>query len=525
MQAKTGVRVEFSTIADAPEKSRSDCIVVGVFEGNELSEPARLVDRASKGFLSGVLKHGDLEGRVGSSLLLHNVPGVAATRVLLVGLGKRAEFGSRAYRDAMRSAVRALTDSGATSAAAYLAQVPLADRDVRWALQQAAAVASDASYRFDQLKSKKPDRRGLKTLALQADDARNGAAAVGRGAAIGAGVSLAKDLGNLPSNICTPTYLARRAQELARRHKLECQVLDEREMEKLAMGALLAVTRGTREPAKLIVLHYRGAGRKDKPVALVGKGITFDTGGISIKPSAEMDEMKYDMSGAGSVLGTLEAVARMKLAVNVVGIIAACENMPGGNAVKPGDIVTSMSGQTIEILNTDAEGRLVLADALTYAERFEPAAVIDIATLTGACVIALGSVASGLYSNDEGLAHELLDAGQQSWDRAWQMPLWPDYDEQIKSPFADVANVGGRPAGSVTAACFLARFARKFRWAHLDIAGTAWRSGKDKGSTGRPVPLLTTFLMQRADAAAAPAPSRPAKRSAAKKTRKAGRKR
>jgi leucyl aminopeptidase len=270
------------------------------------------------------------------------------------------------------------------------------------------------------------------------------------------------------------------------------------------MGALLAVTRGTREPAKLIVLRYQGAARKDKPVALVGKGITFDTGGISLKPSAEMDEMKYDMSGAGSVLGTLEAVARMRLPVNVVGVIPTCENMPGGSAIKPGDIVASMSGQTVEILNTDAEGRLILCDALTYCERFEPDAVVDIATLTGACVVALGHIATGLYSNDDGLAQALLDAGERAWDRAWRMPLWDDYQEQLKSPFADMGNIGGRPGGSVTAACFLSRFAGKFKWAHLDIAGTAWRSGKDKGSTARPVPLLTTFLMARADGAGRP---------------------
>jgi leucyl aminopeptidase len=269
-------------------------------------------------------------------------------------------------------------------------------------------------------------------------------------------------------------------------------------MEKLGMGALLAVTKASPEPAKLIVLQYNGGSKKQKPIALVGKGITFDTGGISLKPSAEMDEMKYDMSGAGSVLGTLSAIAQMRLPINVVGVIPTCENMPGGKAVKPGDIVTSMSGQTIEILNTDAEGRLILCDALTYVERFDPDAVIDIATLTGACVIALGHVASGLFSNNDDLAEELLAAGQSGWDRAWRMPIWNDYDEQIKSPFADMANIGGRPAGSVTAACFLARYATKYKWAHLDVAGTAWRSGKDKGSTARPVPLLTTFLMRRA---------------------------
>jgi len=287
---------------------------------------------------------------------------------------------------------------------------------------------------------------------------------------------------------------------LAKQYKLKCEVLDARDMAKLGMGALLAVTKGSGEPAKFIVLQHAGAAKKQKPVVLVGKGITFDTGGISLKPSAEMDEMKYDMSGAGSVLGTFKAIAEMDLPINVVGIMPCCENTPDGHAVKPGDIVTGMSGQTIEILNTDAEGRLILSDALTYAERFDPAAVIDIATLTGACVIALGHVASGLYANDEALADELSQAGDDAWDRVWKMPLWEDYQEQIKSPFADLANIGGRPAGSVTAACFLARFAEKYKWAHLDIAGTAWKSGKDKGSTARPVPLLTTFLMKRADA-------------------------
>jgi leucyl aminopeptidase len=362
------------------------------------------------------------------------------------------------------------------------------------------SVAADTSYRFDQLKSKKDNRKKLARLAVGLTDRASAAdqRALARGNGLAQGVALAKDLGNLPSNICTPSYLARRALALAREHGLKCQVLDEKAMDKLGMGALLAVTKGTRQPAKLIVLQYQGAARAGKPVALVGKGITFDTGGISLKPSAEMDEMKYDMSGAGSVLGTLKAVAAMKLPVNVVGIIPTCENMPGGDATKPGDIVTSMSGQTVEILNTDAEGRLILCDALTYAERFDPVAVIDIATLTGACVVALGNVATGLYSNDDALARELLEAGQVAWDRAWQMPLWDDYNEQIKSPFADIANIGGRPAGSVTAACFLAKFAGNFKWAHLDIAGTAWRSGKDKGSTGRPVPMLTQFLIQRA---------------------------
>jgi leucyl aminopeptidase len=302
----------------------------------------------------------------------------------------------------------------------------------------------------------------------------------------------------LPANVCTPAYLAESAVKLGRECRLAVEVLEQKDMEKLGMDSLLSVSRGSHQPPKFVILRYSGAGKKDRPVVLVGKGITFDTGGISIKPSAEMDEMKFDMCGAASVLGTLRAVAELGLKLNVIGLVPACENMPGGAATKPGDIVTSLSGQTIEILNTDAEGRLILADALTYAERFEPQAVVDIATLTGACVIALGHVCSGLFANKDDLARELLAAGAESWDRAWQLPLWEDYQEQLKSNFADFANIGGRAAGSVTAACFLSRFARKYDWAHLDIAGTAWKSGKEKGATGRPVPLLTTFLMNRA---------------------------
>jgi len=314
-------------------------------------------------------------------------------------------------------------------------------------------------------------------------------------------MNFARDLANLPPNICHPTYLAAQAAALARSHRLKLEVLDQKDMERLGMGALLAVSRGSRQPPKLISLAWNGGDRKAAPVVLIGKGITFDTGGISMKPAAEMDEMKFDMAGGASVLGTMKAVAMLKLPINVIGVVAAAENMPGGNATRPGDIVTTMSGQTVEILNTDAEGRLVLCDAMTWCERLQPALVIDIATLTGACVIALGHVASGLYANNETLAREVQQAGDAAWDRVWHMPLWDDYQEQLKSNFADFANIGGRPAGSVTAACYLARFARKFTWAHLDIAGTAWKSGRDKGATGRPVPLLTEFLVARARAA------------------------
>jgi leucyl aminopeptidase len=351
------------------------------------------------------------------------------------------------------------------------------------------------------MKSKRVATRGVRHLTLlvgERNDLAGGEAGLMQGAAIALGMSLAKDLGNLPGNVCTPSYLAQAARDLAKQHKLGVQVLERKDMEKLGMGSLLSVARGSREPPKLIVLKYDGGPRGAKPYALVGKGVTFDTGGISLKPAPEMDEMKFDMCGAASVLGTLRAVAELKLPLNVVGVIPATENMPGGATTKPGDIVTSMSGQTVEILNTDAEGRLILCDALTYTERFEPRAVVDIATLTGACVIALGHVASGLFSNDDALAQDLLAAGQTTRDRAWHLPLWDDYQEQLKSNFADFANIGGRPAGSVTAACFLARFTKKFKWAHLDIAGIAWKSGAAKGATGRPVPLLTQFLIDRA---------------------------
>ena len=492
--------MEFSTKAGRPEKQKTGCVVAGVFDARRLTDAVKTLDRASNGHLTSILRRGDLDGKLGSTLLLHSVPGVTAERVLLVGLGKQDEFGPKAFREAVRAAVRAVSESGASDAVFYLGELTVKGHDRAWNAMQLAVVAADASYRFDQLKSKRDQHQHRVKIDIGVTDKPPAEVtlAVQRGAALAQGSSLAKDLGNLPSNICTPSYLARKAQELAKQYKLPCQVLEEKDMRKLRMGALLSVTKASREPAKLIVLEYRGGPKKQKPVALVGKGITFDTGGISLKPSGEMDEMKYDMSGAGAVLGTISASAQMGLPVNVVGIIPSCENMPGGQATKPGDIVTSMSGQTVEILNTDAEGRLILCDALTYAERFGPSAVVDIATLTGACVIALGHVASGLYANDDELAAELLEAGEQAWDRAWHMPLWDDYQEQIKSPFADMANIGGRPAGSVTAACFLSRFAKKFKWAHLDIAGTAWRSGKDKGSTGRPVPLLTTFLMRRA---------------------------
>jgi leucyl aminopeptidase len=493
--------LEFSTKALAPEKTASPCLAVGVFESRKPSSAADALDRAARGALRERLKQGDMDGKSGTTRMLFGLAGVAAERVLLVGLGPESGFGPKEYREAVRAAVGAAADTGASEIVLAFGDLPVKDRDTAWRARHAALGAAEALYRFDAMKSRKSAPRALKAvtfaLARKAGEA-SAQRGTAEGRAIAAGVALAKDLGNLPGNVCTPTYLAEQSEKLAREWQLGVEVLERREMEKLGMGALLSVAKGSRQPPKLIELSYRGGAKSAKPVVLVGKGITFDTGGISIKPAAEMDEMKFDMCGAASVLGTMRAIAELRPKLNVVGLVPTTENMPGGAASKPGDIVKSMSGQTVEILNTDAEGRLILCDALTYAERFAPAAVVDIATLTGACVIALGHVASGLFANRDELADEIAAAGRNAWDRAWHMPLWEDYQEQLKSPFADFANIGGRPAGSVTAACFLARFTGKYAWAHLDIAGTAWTSGKNKGATGRPVPLLTTFLLGRA---------------------------
>jgi len=494
--------MEFSIKSGSPEKQRSACIVVGVFEPRKLTAPAELLDTASKGYLSDIIRRGDMEGKSGRTLLLHNVPGLLGDRVLLVGLGREKDFREREYREAVRAAVKTLDETGAFDGSIYLTEVPVRKRDVAWRIRQAAITALDTVYRFDAMKSKKEEvRRPVRKLTLMVErrnELARAETAAREGEAIGQGMALAKDLGNLPGNVCTPTYLAERAREMAERTGLNCEILDRAQCEALKMGSFLSVANGSRQPPKFIILEHKGGKPGEKPVVLVGKGITFDTGGISLKPGEGMDEMKFDMCGAASVIGTMQAAAALKLPLNLVALVPTTENMPGGAATKPGDIVTTMSGQTVEILNTDAEGRLILCDALTYAERFEPACVVDVATLTGACVIALGHVATGLYSNNDSLARELQGAGDEAHDRAWHMPLWDDYQEQLKSNFADMANIGGRPAGSVTAACFLSRFARKFDWAHLDIAGTAWKSGAAKGATGRPVPMLTHFLLGRA---------------------------
>ncbi len=492
--------MEFSIKQSSPEKQRSACVVVGVYSRGKLTAAGQSLDRAAQNHLSDVIAQGDMEGKLGSTLILQRVAGITAERVLLVGLGKAADFGAKQYLDAVRACMTALHKTAGKDAALYLTDLSVKDRDEAWKIKQCVLLASESVFRCDQLKSAPASAPTLRKLMLGCADKPGAVAStvLEQASATASGIALTKTLGNLPGNICTPTYLAEQAKEMAQKYKLKVTVLEEKDMEKLGMHALLSVSHGSRQPAKLITLEYQGADKKQKPVVLVGKGITFDSGGISIKPGAEMDEMKYDMCGAASVLGTMQAIAEMKLKLNVVIVIPSSENLPDGSASKPGDIVKSMSGQTIEILNTDAEGRLVLCDALTYSARFEPDTVIDIATLTGACIIALGHIASGLFSNDGSLAQELLKAGDTAHDRAWHMPMWDDYQQQLDSNFADMQNIGGRAGGSITAACFLSRFTKDFRWAHLDIAGTAWRSGKDKGATGRPVPLLTQYLIDRA---------------------------
>jgi len=494
--------MEFTIKSGSPEKQRTACVVVGVFDNRKLTLSAELIDRAANGYLSEIIRRGDMEGKLASSLLLHNVPGTLSDRVLLVGLGKEREFREAEFRRALRTAVKLLNETGSYEAVIYLTEESVKKRDIGWRVEHAVVMAMEAVYRFDQMKSNPPElRRPLRKLTLSVPQRSNlatGETAVARGLAIAAGIKLAKDLGNLPGNVCTPTYLGDQALQLAKDFGIKATVLDRAEIEKLGMGTFLSVTNGSAQPPRFIVLEYSGATRKQKPVVLVGKGITFDTGGISLKPGEAMDEMKFDMCGAASVLGVFRSLGELKPPVNVVGLIAACENMPGSRATKPGDVIKSMSGQTVEILNTDAEGRLILCDALTYAERFEPAAVIDIATLTGACVIALGHIVAGLFSNSDGLARELLSAGENSYDRAWHMPLLDDYHESLSSNFADFANIGGRPGGAIVAACFLSKFAKKFNWAHLDIAGVAWKTGKEKGATGRPVALLVHYLVAQA---------------------------
>jgi leucyl aminopeptidase len=481
--------------------AKAGCIAVAVFENKKLSAQAKALDKG--GEITAALKSGDITGKAGSTLMLRGVSGAAAARVLLVGLGADETVSEKSFASGVGATLKVFGAIGAADAIIALPMDNVKERDSSWAIRAIVVAAHESVFRTDAQKSKKdPAPAGVRkiTLALEANAANK--AALVQAEAIANGMDLTKELGNLSANVCTPTYLADTASKLGKEFKFDVEVLERKQLEALKMGSFLSVTNGSDEPPKFIVIKHKGGKAKDAPVVLVGKGITFDTGGISIKPGPAMDEMKYDMCGAASVLGTFRAIGEMDLKLNVIGVIATCENMPSGRATKPGDIVTSMNGLTIEVLNTDAEGRLILCDALTYAERFNPAAVVDIATLTGACIVALGNHNSGLFTRSdeahEKLAKELLDAGKQASDTAWRLPIEEAYNEQLKSNFADLANIGTPGGASVTAACFLENFTRKYTWAHLDIAGTAWKSGGAKGATGRPVPLLSTFLINRA---------------------------
>ncbi len=495
--------MEFKAIIDAKARSAADCAVVGIYEDGDLGIAARLIDAQLSGLIGKLVKEGDFGAKLGDVLLLPGPAGAAAARVMLIGLGARSNFGRKQYRKALQAAVQALGKTGSSDAVVYLALETVADLDVQYRARGVAEIFCSQLYKIPDLKTgKKPKKRLLTRIDVATADARGAkAAALGLeiGAAIGGGLALSRDLANLPPNICTPTYLGTRALQLAKDFpSIKTKVINESGIKALKMGAFLAVTQGSVQPPRLIVCEYRGAKKDSPPICLVGKGITFDSGGISLKDPGAMDEMKFDMSGAATVLGALRTVAELKLPINVVVVVASCENMPSGSAVKPADIVTTMSGQTVEILNTDAEGRLILCDAITYSRRFKPAAVIDVATLTGACIVALGNHFSGLMSNTESLAEELSSAGIRADDRAWRLPIGEEYVDQLKSNFADIANVGGREGGASTAASFLWKFAKDLKWAHLDVAGTAWLSGAQKSSTGRPVPLLVDFLIHRA---------------------------
>lgn len=504
--------MDISIITRLPARAPNSLLLAPVYQNGKLSRTASLLNEQSDGQLAKVVKTGDLSGKPGSSLLIHQLAGSPFDRVLLVGAGDKTKtLDDGQYRKMLQSVAGVTSSTRAATIISALSEIDCTASDgdgeprgTRWKTRQQALAISNSSYRFTEFKTDrgrkpKPQPTPKKLQILQTDsdsrsDARKGAK---DGAAIHLGTSIARDLGNLPGNVCTPTYLAEQARQFKTlSDKVKVTVLSEKQMATKGMNSLLSVSRGSKEPACLISIEYRGAAASSKPVVLVGKGITFDTGGISLKPGAAMDEMKFDMCGAASVLGTMRAVIEMGLKCNVVCVVAAAENMPDGDASRPGDIVRTMSGQSVEILNTDAEGRLVLCDALTWvSQNWKPAAVIDVATLTGACIIALGRVCSAVMTNDQSLADSLISAGNESGDRTWQLPLWDDYQGLLKSNFADIANIGGRDAGTITAGCFLSRFTESMRWAHLDIAGIAWKSGAAKGATGRPVPLLSQYLM------------------------------
>ncbi len=491
--------MNFTIKTAALQNISTSCMVLGVYQNKTLPEITAEIDKLTRMKLSKIIDAGDINGALGQSLLIHHIDGVRAKRILLVGLGKKSDLTLKNYIQAVNGAAQALKKHAITDALDTLVNLPTHDTGAGKRGQLLAQLIEDSLYQYNHTKSDKGTKPALKKLdVFLADKSQRSALKKGldTGAAVAGGMALAKELGNLPANFCTPTYLGEQALILGKRNKLlKTKVLSEAQMRRLGMGSLLSVGHGSDENSAFIIMEYRGASEKTRPNVIVGKGITFDTGGISLKGGNGMDEMKFDMCGAASVMGTMATLCALKPKINVVGVIASAENMPSARATKPGDVVTSMSGQTIEVLNTDAEGRLVLCDALTYVERYQPKSVIDIATLTGACIVALGSVASGVMSNNDDLAEKLYQHGLDINDPVWRLPLWDEYQQQLDSNFADIANIGGPKAGTITAGCFLSRFAKKYPWAHIDIAGTAWLQGKAKGSTGRPVPLLVEYLL------------------------------
>lgn len=495
--------MDYSIETSALDKIQTPCIIVGIYENQQLSPSATTLDELNNGIISQLVNRGDLQGKNAETLLINYIPDSSIERILLLGLGEKEKLSPKLYRKALASAAKSIKAAKIQSACCSLLDIETTQNDPQWQSRQIIEVFNDAVYQYQETKSSENSEPKLKNLQIHASGELEKPAGLGlkQGTAIARGVDLTKFLADLPGNICTPTYLAECAQDLEKNAaKLSVEVLEEKDMEELGMGSFLSVSRGSRQPAKLIVLNYQGGSKNSKPIVIVGKGLTFDAGGISLKPGAGMDEMKYDMCGGASVLGTIQAAVEMDLNINIVGIVPSSENMPDGDANKPGDVLTSMAGITIEVLNTDAEGRLILCDALTYAKKFDPEVVIDLATLTGACLVALGRVPSGLLGNDDGLCDDLIAASETASDSLWRLPLWEEYHEQLKSNFADLANIGGRDAGTITAACFLSRFTEDYRWAHLDIAGTAWRTGgTNKGATGRPVPLLSQYLINRAN--------------------------
>lgn len=496
--------MEFNVKTGSLDKLKSGLITVAIYENKRQSSYLKELDNLSSGAISNILKKGEIEGKIGQTLLLHSIPNITSERILIVGCGPEGEITDNQFRDIIRKMVLTAAQTGTSDILCTLTEIPLKDRDFNWKVRQIVETISDILYRFEEYKSTKEETkinlRRITFIAPSRREIRSAETAILEGQAIANGMELAKNLGNTPPNICTPSYLAKASEKLAKQYSsLSVAVLDEKDMEALKMGSLLSVSQGSKNPPHLITLEYRGRKDKQKPIVLVGKGVTFDTGGNSLKPANAMIGMKYDMCGGAAVLGTMRALAEAELPINVVGVIPTVENMPGQLATRPEDIVTSMSGLTIEILNTDAEGRLILCDALTYCERYNPEYVIDIATLTGACAVALGRFPAAVLSNDQQLADDLLAAGYLSGDRCWQLPLWDDYQEALASNFADIANIGNPPdGGTILGAAFLSRFTKNYRWAHLDVANVAARfQGKDRGATGRPVPLIMQYLITR----------------------------